>query len=142
MNAAKLLTFDDVAVGRKHTLTRTIAAADIDAFARLSGDLNPLHMDERFAAGTPFKQRVAHGLLTGALVSTAHTWLTGPGFIYVGQDLKFLCPVFIGDTLTVEVTVAAKKELKRILVLETTVSKQTGDRAMTGRSALKELKPA
>lgn len=71
MNAARCLTFDDIAVDHAHTLTRTITAADVDAFGHLSGDLNPLHMDERFAAATPFGQRVAHGLLTGALVSTA-----------------------------------------------------------------------
>lgn len=139
MNAAAILTFDDVAVGRVHTLTRCITAEDVEAFGRLSGDLNPLHMDEQFAAGTPFGQRVVHGLLTGALVSTAHTQLTGPGFAYVGQELKFLGPVFIGDTLTVEVTVVEKKDAKRILVLETVVSKQTGDKVLTGRSALKEL---
>ena len=103
--SANMLTFDDVQVGRKHCLERTITASDVDVFGKLSGDLNPLHMDEEFAARTPFKRRVVHGLLTGALVSTTHTQLTGPGFAYVGQELKFLGPVFIGDTLNVQVTV-------------------------------------
>jgi acyl dehydratase len=106
MNAPTLdlLTFDDVPIGRKHSIARTISAADVDAFGQLSGDLNPLHMDDDFARRTPFKRRVVHGLLTGALVSTTHTQLTGPGFAYVGQELRFLGPVFIGDTLNVEVT--------------------------------------
>ena len=134
------LSFDDVEVGRKHCLSRTIQAADVDAFGHLSGDLNPLHMDEEFARRTPFKKRVVHGLLTGALVSTTHTQLTGPGFAYVGQELKFLGPVFIGDTLNVEVTVVGKKEAKRILILDTVVSKQNGDKVLAGLSALKELR--
>lgn len=134
------LTFDDVEVGRKQRMERTMTAADVDAFGHLSGDLNPLHMDEEFASRTPFRKRVVHGLLTGALVSTTHTQLTGPGFAYVGQELKFLGPVFIGDTVNVEVTVIGKKDAKRILILDTVVSKQTGEKVLAGLSALKELR--
>lgn len=135
-----LLTFDDIAIGRKHRLERTVTAGDVDAFGRLCGDLNPLHMDEEFARRTPFRQRVVHGLFTGALVSTTHTQLTGPGFAYVGQELKFLGPAFIGDKLNVEVTVVGKKDAKRILILDTVVSKQGGDKVLAGLSALKELR--
>lgn len=134
------LSFDDVEIGRKQRLERTMSAADVEAFGYLSGDLNPLHMDEEFASRTPFGKRVVHGLLTGALVSTTHTQLTGPGFAYVGQELKFLGPVFVGDTLSVEVTVVGKKDAKRILILDTVVTKQTGDKVLAGLSALKELK--
>ena len=135
-----LLTFEDIDIGRKHSLERTVTAADVDAFGHLSGDLNPLHMDEEFARRTPFRRRVVHGLFTGALVSTTHTQLTGPGFAYVGQELKFLGPVFIGDKLNVEVTVVGKKDAKRILILDTVVSKQGGDKVLAGLSALKELR--
>ena len=135
----KPLDFDDIPTGRKQTLSRTITGADIDAFGQLCGDLNPLHMDEAFAATTPFGRRVAHGLLTGAIVSTAHTELTGPGFVYVGQELRFLGPVFVGDTITVEVTVVDKKPAKRILVMDTMVRKQTGQAVLSGLSALKEM---
>jgi len=131
--------FDDIPTGRKQTLSRTISGADVDAFGHLCGDLNPLHMDEAFAATTPFGQRVAHGLLTGAIVSTAHTELTGPGFVYVGQELRFLGPVFVGDTITVEVTVVDKKPAKRILIMDTMVRKQTGQAVLSGLSALKEM---
>lgn len=134
------LSFDDVEIGRKQQLERTITASEVDTFGHLSGDLNPLHMDEEFATKTPFGRRVVHGLLTGALVSTTHTRLTGPGFAYVGQELKFLGPVFIGDTLNVEVTVVGKKDAKRILILDTIVRKQNGDKVLAGLSALKELK--
>jgi 3-hydroxybutyryl-CoA dehydratase len=137
---ATLLTFDDIQIGRKHRIERVVTARDVDAFGQLSGDLNPLHMDEEFARRTPFKQRVVHGLFTGALVSTTHTQLTGPGFAYVGQELKFLGPVFIGDRLNVEVTVVGKKDAKRILILDTVVSTQGGKKVLAGLSALKELR--
>lgn len=98
-----------------------------------------MHMDQAFAATTPFGQRVAHGLLTGAIVSTTHTKLTGPGFVYIGQELTFRAPVFIGDTLTVSITVVEVKQAKRILMLESVVAKQDGTRVMDGCSALKEM---
>lgn len=138
MNAG-LLNFDDVETGRQQRLTHTFTAAEVDQFGHLSGDLNPLHMDDTFAARSPFGRRVVHGLFTGALVSTAHTQLTGPGYAYVGQELKFLGPVFIGDMVQVEVTVVGKKEAKRILILDTVVSNQDGKKVMAGLSALKEL---
>ncbi len=137
-----LLRFDDIPRGRKQTTSRTITGDDVDAFGHLCGDLNPLHMDDRFAAATPFGKRVAHGLLTGAIVSTTHTELTGPGFVYVGQELRFLGPVFVGDTITVEVTVIEKKPAKRILIMDTMVRKQTGEAVLSGLSALKELRLA
>lgn len=142
MNAitAEFLTFDDIPIGRQHVLERKMTATDVDAFAHLSGDLNPLHMNEEFAARTPFGQRVVHGLFTGALISTVHTQLTGPGFVYVGQELRFLGPVFIGDTVRVEVAVVDKKPAKRILILDTMVRTQRGEQVLAGLSALKELR--
>ena len=131
--------FDDVDLGQEYRLRREVTEADVDAFGHLSGDLNPLHMDTAFASRTPFGQRVVHGLFTGALVSTAHTLLTGPGFVYVGQELRFMGPVFIGDTLEVCVRVVEKKDAKQILVLETEVRKQDGSQIMGGRSALKAM---
>lgn len=138
--ATEVLAFDDIPIGRQHVLERKMTAADVDAFAHLSGDLNPLHMNEEFAARTPFGQRVVHGLFTGALISTVHTQLTGPGFVYVGQELRFLGPVFIGDTVKVEVTVVEKKPAKRILILDTMVRNQRGEQVLAGLSALKELR--
>ncbi|MET0311987.1 MAG: MaoC family dehydratase [Burkholderiaceae bacterium] len=135
-----LLTFDDIGVGHKQLVERTMTAADVDAFGHLSGDLNPLHMDEDFASRTPFGRRVVHGLLTGAIVSTAHTQLTGPGFAYVGQEFKFLAPVFVDDEVRVEVTVVSKKDSKRILILDTVVTNQDGKKVLAGLSALKELR--
>lgn len=132
--------FDDMDIGRSHTLVHTLLDSEVDAFGRLSGDLNPLHMDEEFAGRSPFGQRVVHGLLTAALVSAAHTGLTGPGFAYVGQELRFLGPVYINDTVTVTVTVVEKKPSKRVLVLDTMVRNQNGRAVLSGLSALKELR--
>ncbi len=136
---ANALRLEDIAIGREEVLERTITAVDVGVFEALSGDNNPLHMNDEFAAGTTFGRRVVHGLFTGALISTAHTRLTGAGFVYVGQELRFLGPVYINDTLKIVVTVTEKKEAKRILVMQTVVQKQTGERVLEGRSALKEL---
>lgn len=134
-----MLTFEEIALGRTEVLTRTITAVDVGVFEALSGDNNPLHMDDAFAARTVFGRRVVHGLFTGALISTAHTRLTGAGFVYVGQDLRFTGPVHIGDTLTITLEVVEKKADKRLIVIRTEVVTQAGNTVVTGRSALKEL---
>ena len=139
-NLPGLLRFDDVDIGRTQTIVHTVTEAEVDAFGNLSGDLNPLHMEEAFAVRSPFGRRVVHGLLTAALVSAAHTELTGPGFAYVGQELRFLGPVYIGDTVTINVCVVEKKPAKRILVMDTTVRNQQGRVVLSGLSALKELR--
>jgi 3-hydroxybutyryl-CoA dehydratase len=136
----RLPSFGKFAIGRKHIVTRTFTEEEVDAFGYLSGDLNPLHMDDEFAARSPFGRRVVHGLLTAAVVSRVHTELTGPGFAHAGQELRFLKPVFIGDRITVEVTIVGKKEAKRILIMDTMVRKQTGEAVLSGLSAYKHLR--
>ena len=85
---------------------KTITETDIDAFAALTGDTNPVHLDSEYAAITPFKARIAHGMLSAGLISTVlGTQLPGPGCIYLEQQIKFKAPVFIGDTLVATVTV-------------------------------------
>ena len=133
------LRFEDIEIGKEAVIQRTITEDDVNTFGELSGDLNPLHMDEQFASKTPFGRRVVHGMFTAALVSATHTSLTGPGYVYVGQELNFKGPVHIGDTLTVSVTVVEKKTAKSILVMETKVTNQNGQLILDGKSALKEL---
>lgn len=135
-----LLTFEEMLIGRKHTLQRTFSDAEVDAFGHLSGDLNPLHMDQEFASHSAFGRRVVHGLLTAAVVAKAHTELTGPGFAFVGQELRFLQPLYIDERITVEVTIVGKKEAKRILIMDTMVRKQTGQAVLSGLSAVKKLR--
>lgn len=108
---------EDLQVGMSETYAKTVTEADIVAFAEISGDTNPVHLDEAFAAATPFKGRIAHGMLGASLISTVFgTRLPGPGSIYISQDLRFKAPVRIGDTVTARVTVteiiAEKRRVK------------------------------
>ena len=101
------LYFEDLTVGMTETYSKTVRSSDVVGFAEITGDRNPIHLSEHFAAKTPFKGRIAHGLYTASLVSAViGTRLPGPGAIYVSQTLKFLAPVKIGDTVEaiVEVT--------------------------------------
>jgi 3-hydroxybutyryl-CoA dehydratase len=98
-------TFDELPIGKKATYTRTVTEQDIALFAVVSGDVNPLHLDAEFAKGTMFGERIAHGMMTGAIVSAALVMaLTGPGAIYRSQSLRFRRPVKIGDVITVLAT--------------------------------------
>ncbi len=98
--------FEDLAPGMAAAFSKTITEADLLMFAGVSGDTNPLHLDEEFAAGTIFESRIAHGILTASLISTVlGTRLPGPGAIYVSQSLRFLAPVRIGDTVVAKASV-------------------------------------
>jgi 3-hydroxybutyryl-CoA dehydratase len=99
---------EDLENGQTAELCRTVTAADIDAFAAVTGDENPVHLDEAYAAATQFKGRIAHGMLSAGYISAVlGTQLPGPGAIYVSQTLSFRRPVRIGDEVTAEVTVTA-----------------------------------
>ena len=95
----RTLFFDDLKVGMTERLKKTIAASDVVGFAQLTGDRNPIHLSEHFAARTNFGGRIAHGLYTAGLISAVlGTRLPGPGAIYISQTLNFRAPVRIGDT--------------------------------------------
>lgn len=128
-------TIDELAVGDSASLTRTFTQDDIDAFARLSGDDNPAHVDAAWAEASPFGGRVAHGVLTAGLISAVlGTRLPGPGAIYMSQTLKWLAPVFPGDELTATVTVKEIVAEKKRAVMETVVAK--GDQVVLTGEAL------
>lgn len=111
---------DDLEPGMTASYGKTITDADILMFAGVSGDTNPVHMDAEFAAGTMFRERIAHGILTASLISTVlGTRLPGPGAIYLDQSLKFLRPVRVGDTVVARVTVVEVDKARRRLRLET-----------------------
>jgi 3-hydroxybutyryl-CoA dehydratase len=100
------LYFEDLRVGMQETLMRTVMDEDVVDFARISGDDNPIHLSERYAAKTRFGQRIAHGLYTASLISAVlGTRLPGPGAVYRSQTLNFHAPVTIGDVVTVVVEV-------------------------------------
>jgi 3-hydroxybutyryl-CoA dehydratase len=100
------LHFEDLSVGMTESLTKVVSSADVVGFAEITGDRNPIHLSEHFAARTPFGTRIAHGLYTAGLISALlGTRLPGPGAVYISQSLHFRAPVRIGDTVEVMVTV-------------------------------------
>ena len=100
------LYFEDLSLGMSETYAKPVKSSDVVGFAEISGDRNPIHLSEHFAAKTPFKGRIAHGLYTASLISAViGTRLPGPGAIYISQTLKFLAPVKIGDTVDAMVEV-------------------------------------
>ena len=105
--ALRMLTFEDLTVGMTETVRKTVASSDVVGFAEVTGDRNPIHLSEHFAAKTPFGTRIAHGLYTASLISAVlGTRLPGPGAVYISQTLNFRAPVKIGDTVEVVVKVA------------------------------------
>jgi 3-hydroxybutyryl-CoA dehydratase len=106
------LYFEDLRVGMREAYSKIVKSSDVVGFAEISGDRNPIHLSEHFAAKTPFGGRIAHGLYTASLISAViGTRLPGPGAIYISQTLRFLAPVRIGDTVdaSVEITELAEK---------------------------------
>lgn len=106
MRKLENIPFEELEVGTKDTLTCTLTEQDLLLFAKVSGDTNPVHLDEEFASTTQFEGRIAHGMLTASLISCAlATKLPGSGGIYLGQELKFMRPVKVEDTVAVQLEV-------------------------------------
>lgn len=127
--------FDELRVGASATLERTVSKADIWLFAKVSGDVNPAHVDVAYAKTTRFGEIIAHGMLGGSLISTVlGTKFPGPGTIYVGQTLRFLRPVHPGDTLTVRVSVASLDPLTHRATLDTRCVDQDGAVVIEGQA--------
>jgi 3-hydroxybutyryl-CoA dehydratase len=124
-------------IGDSASLSKTIAEADVQAFADVTGDHNPLHLDEEFARSTRFGRRIAHGMLSASLISSAiASKLPGPGSIYLSQTLKFVTPVYPGDTITARITVISIREDKPILSLETICENQRAEVVVKGEATV------
>ncbi|HEX4554370.1 MAG TPA: MaoC family dehydratase [Xanthobacteraceae bacterium] len=120
----KALAFEDLRVGMRETLLKTVMDTDVVGFARISGDDNPIHLCDTYAAGSRFGERIAHGLYTASLISAVlGTRLPGPGAVYRSQTLNFHAPVRIGEvvTVTVEVVELMPQGRKVRLACEATV---------------------
>jgi len=127
----------DFRVGERASFTKTVTEADVTTFAGLIGDFNPIHVDAEYARRSRFGQRVAHGMFTGGLISAVlGNKLPGPGSIYLSQQLEFLAPVFIGDTITAMVEVTSWRPDKRILTLKTDCHNQEAKQVVTGKAVL------
>ena len=124
-------------VGDSAEITKTIEQADIHAFAAVTGDHNPVHVDEAFAQKTQFGRRIAHGMLTASLISAVlANKLPGEGSVYLGQTLQFVAPVFPGDEVTARVTVREVREGKPIVKLETICVNQHGRTVIRGEATV------
>ncbi len=111
---------EDLSIGITSSYEKTVTAKDIDAFAAITGDTNPVHLDQEYAANTPFKARIAHGMISAGLISTVlGTQLPGPGCIYLDQQIKFRAPVYIDDTVIAIVTVEDINQRRGRVILKT-----------------------
>lgn len=129
--------YDEIAIGEKASFKRTITNEDVLNFASLSGDVNPIHIDDEFAKETFFKERIAHGMLSASFISTLiGTIFPGKNVIYLSQNCKFLKPVRINDTLTVVAEVIDKRPEKRIMTLQTNVYNQNDEMVIEGNAVI------
>ncbi|MDX1993380.1 MAG: MaoC family dehydratase [bacterium] len=125
------------AIGATASRTKTFTDEDVRTFAAVSGDDNSVHLDEAYAATTPFKQRIVHGMLTASLISAVLGCdFPGVGTIYLGQNLSFKAPVYIGDTVTATVELVKFREDKRIATFRTTCTRSDGTVVIEGEAVV------
>jgi 3-hydroxybutyryl-CoA dehydratase len=130
----------EMKVGDVFRRSREITDELIRAFAELSGDFNPIHLDEDFAAGTRFGKRIAHGMLSGAFISAVLGYELGERkIVYLQQTMRFVAPVYIGDTITTTATVKKIREEKGIITVETNCTNQDGVTVVQGEAIVMKL---
>lgn len=130
----------DLKIGDKFSTTKQITDAVVRAFAELSGDFNPIHLDEEFAKNTRFGKRIAHGMISGALISAVLGYqLRERSVVYLSQTMKFLAPVFIDDTVTATATVTNIREDKPIVTIECVCTNQNGEPVVKGEGVIMVL---
>ena len=130
-------TFDEIAIGESASVTREVTRADIALFAAVSGDVNPAHLDDAYAAGTRFQTVIIHGMWGGAAISSLlGTRLPGPGTIYLSQSLAFKRPVAIGDRITFRITAKAKRDDKKLVTFDCVATNQRGDKVIEGEAVV------
>jgi 3-hydroxybutyryl-CoA dehydratase len=131
------MRLDEIAVGQAAEFTKTVTETDVVLFAGITGDFNPAHVNAVEAQAGMFQGRIAHGLLSAGFISTVLAMkLPGPGTIYLSQNLRFVRPVRIGDTVTARVEVAEVMTAKRRVRLATTVSNHQGERVIDGEAVV------
>lgn len=135
------MNYSDIKVGDKATIEKKITDEDVRAFADLSLDHNPIHLDDEYAKDGMFGKRIAHGMLGASLISACiGTKLPGENTLYLGQDLKFTKPVYLDDTCVAEVEVIKMRDDKQIITLKTTVTTNDGaDVVIEGEAVVKKM---
>jgi acyl dehydratase len=130
----------ELKIGDKFSTTKQITDAVVRAFAELSGDYNPIHLDDDFAKNTRFGRRIAHGMISGALISAVLGYeLKDRKIVYLSQTLKFTAPVFIDDTVTATATVINIRQDKPVVTVETVCTNQSGETVVKGEAAIMVL---
>ena len=130
-------TYDEIQIGESAEVARTVTRADIELFAVVSGDVNPAHLDDAYAATTRFKNVIMHGMWSGAIISSLlGTRLPGPGTIYLSQSLNFRRPVSIGDVITFSVTAKAKQDDKKFVTFDCVGRNQDGKAVVDGEAVV------
>ena len=133
----------ELVVGQKARRSKTVTGRDVDLYAEITGDRNPLHFDLAFAAGTRFGRLVAQGgIASGMLNALVAMDLPGPGTVFMSQTLKYLAPTYLGDTLTAEVEVLSVKPDKPVCQLKATVTNQDGTVVLEGECWTYTMRPA
>jgi 3-hydroxybutyryl-CoA dehydratase len=125
------MNYDELIVGDVYTFRKTISETDVYLFAGITADMNPLHIDQEFASGTPFSSRVAHGVIGVGIISglLARTY---PGGVLLGQSIKYLSPVYIGDTITAKIEIIKKDDKRRTVTFKTWCENSKGTIVMEG----------
>lgn len=132
-NLPKAYTFDELSVGQKDSFTKMISESLLNEFANISGDFNPIHMDENYASSSLFKKRICHGMLLASFFSQlVGMYLPGENSLYFSQELNFRKPCFIGDKITVEGKIIEKSESTRIVSISTSIFNQSGECLIDG----------
>jgi len=130
-------TYNEITIGQTARYSKLVRELDIQLFAAASGDVNPLHLDSKFAEGTRFGERIAHGMLTASFISAALAMrLPGPGCIFLEQSLKFRLPVKIGDEITIELEVVDKGDRRQTVTLDCKAYNQNRKAVLTGTSVV------
>lgn len=133
--------YGEIEIGETYSVTKVIAEADIANFAGIIGDFNPVHVNPEYAKTTMFGQRIAHGMLTASFISTCiGCGIPGINALYLSQEIKFVKPVYIGDTITACVEVTEKIDAKQRIVLRTTVANQRGELVVDGKALAMVMK--
>lgn len=131
------MDYRDLRIGMQDSITKTITETDIILYSGISLDINPVHINENYAAETFFKKRIAHGMLSAGLISAVlGTKLPGEGSIYLEQSLKFVKPVFINDTITAMAEVIELHDEKNIVVLSTICKNQKDEIVLEGQAKI------
>jgi 3-hydroxybutyryl-CoA dehydratase len=130
----------DIKIGDTFSTSRLVTDELVRKFAEVSGDYNPIHLDDEFARSTRFGQRIAHGMLSGAFISAVlGKEFQGRKIVYLSQTMKFKAPVFLGDTVTATGTITNIRQDKGIVILDTTCTNQNGETLVTGEAAVMML---